>query len=58
MVQNKTECPVCSAEIILAEGSEQGELLTCPECGSELEIKSTLPPRLAEAPMEEEDWGQ
>ena len=58
MAQNKTECPVCAAEIIMAEGSEVGELLTCPECGSELEVIDTDPARLAEAPMEEEDWGQ
>ncbi|HGY55176.1 MAG TPA: lysine biosynthesis protein LysW [Caldithrix abyssi] len=52
------ECPVCGAEIKLADDAVQGELLTCDECGSELEVTSLDPPQLDEAPQEEEDWGQ
>jgi alpha-aminoadipate carrier protein LysW len=52
------ECPVCGAEVELAEDAVQGELITCPECGSELEIVSVDPAKLAEAPQEEEDWGE
>ena len=56
---NRTaECPVCGADVELAADAVQGELLTCDECGSELEIIKLDPPELAEAPQEEEDWGQ
>jgi alpha-aminoadipate carrier protein LysW len=54
----KTECTVCGAEIELAADAVQGELLECPECGTELEVISVDPPVVQEAPQEEEDWGQ
>jgi alpha-aminoadipate carrier protein LysW len=34
------------------------ELLTCPDCGTELEVAQVNPFRLVEAPHEEEDWGE
>lgn len=52
------ECPVCGAPIELAEDTVVGELLICPDCGSELEVLSLDPPEVGEAPQEEEDWGQ
>lgn len=52
------ECPICAADIQLGDDTVAGELLTCPECGSELEVISTEPFELAEAPQEEEDWGE
>ena len=52
------ECPVCGAEIKLKEDATKGELLECPECGTELEITGVNPFTLAEAPKEEEDWGE
>jgi len=57
-MNNKAECPICSAEILLADDAVEGELITCPECGTELEIISLDPPEVAEAPQEEEDWGE
>jgi alpha-aminoadipate carrier protein LysW len=36
----------------------EGELISCPECGSELEVIRVNPCELAEAPQEEEDWGE
>ncbi len=54
----KAECPVCGGEIELAEGTVEGELLECPDCGTELEVASLNPPKLNEAPQEEEDWGE
>ena len=50
------ECPVCGAEIDLAADAEEGEIITCDDCGSELEI--TGEDSLQEAPQEEEDWGE
>jgi alpha-aminoadipate carrier protein LysW len=36
----------------------QNELLSCPDCGAELEIISLNPPQLELAPKVEEDWGE
>lgn len=52
------ECPICAAEIELAEDTIPGEIVECPDCGTELEVISVNPPELAEAPEEEEDWGE
>ena len=51
-------CPVCDAQIELGNDTVLGELLSCPECGSELEVINLEPLELAEAPQEEEDWGE
>ena len=53
-----SECPVCGAEITLADDVVKGELLECDDCGSELEVVSLKPVTLEEAPEAEEDWGQ
>lgn len=50
-------CPICEASLSL-ENVEVGEIVECEECGAELEVTSLEPPQLAEAPKEEEDWGQ
>lgn len=52
------ECPVCEAEVTLADDVEEGEIVECDECGSELEVVSLDPVKLEEAPEEEEDWGE
>ncbi len=51
-------CPVCDAAIQLDAGAVVAELITCKECGTELEVASLDPPSLVEAPTEEEDWGE
>ncbi len=53
-----TQCPICDGELELADDIVPGELLECPECGTELEIESIEPVVVTEAPSEEEDWGQ
>jgi alpha-aminoadipate carrier protein LysW len=35
-----------------------GEIVQCPDCGTELEVKTLQPLELAVAPAEEEDWGE
>ncbi|MEK6973373.1 MAG: lysine biosynthesis protein LysW [archaeon] len=52
------ECPVCSSGIELGENTLKGELVTCTQCGTELEVASINPIALKEAPKEEEDWGE
>ena len=50
------ECPVCAAEFSMPAAAEEGEIITCEDCGCELEV--TGPDSVTEAPQEEEDWGQ
>ena len=40
------------------DDAEVGEIVTCPECGADLEIRGLAPARLDVAPPEEEDWGE
>lgn len=51
-------CPVCDGDVELESNTVAGELITCADCGSELEVKTIDPPSLEEAPDAEEDWGQ
>ncbi len=53
-----TKCPVCDGEVEATEDPVVGELIECPECGSELEILALAPIVLGEAPQAEEDWGE
>ncbi len=52
------ECPECVAEIPLHGEILKGEILTCPDCGAELEVIGINPIALALAPQVEEDWGE
>ncbi len=51
-------CPTCDGEVPFDARVVVSELLTCRECGTGLEVVSVDPPEVAEAPAEEEDWGQ
>ena len=51
-------CPECEAVVELAADTEEGEIITCPDCGVELEVISIEPVELTLAPTEEEDWGE
>ncbi len=53
-----TECPVCGTELSRDDDTVAGEIMECSGCGSELEVTSIDPFRVAEAPQEEEDWGE
>ncbi len=50
-------CPTCGAGVA-NEGAEQGEILTCGDCGTELEVLSVDPFAIALAPETKEDWGE
>ena len=52
-----TECPVCSA-VLACANVELGELMTCKDCGSDLEVVCVEPLTIKQAPEEEEDWGE
>lgn len=53
-----SDCPVCDFDVTAPEDPIEGELLECEDCGIELEVLSVDPIVLAEAPEEEEDWGE
>ena len=57
-MQQPATCPECDAEISLSSDTLEGEIVQCPECGIELEVRSVDPPLLDLAPEEEEDWGE
>ena len=57
-MQLSGQCPVCDTEVELEQDTVEGELITCPDCGVELEVVNLDPVELAEAPQEEEDWGE
>jgi alpha-aminoadipate carrier protein LysW len=49
-------CPECDAEIDVDEYDvDKGDLLSCPECGSNLEVTSVAPIELDLAPEEDEE---
>ena len=51
-------CPECSAEITLEDNTVVGEIIVCPDCGVDLEVKGLDPATVELAPMEQEDWGE
>ncbi|MFT4540056.1 MAG: alpha-aminoadipate carrier protein LysW [Planctomycetota bacterium] len=60
MQQTKTNttCPLCEAAVELPSDAMLGEVLSCNDCGAELEVTSLEPVQLAEAPEVAEDWGE
>jgi len=56
--QNLVECIECGYEIKLPKNTEQGEIINCKDCDSELEVRAIKPYKLELAPEEEEDWGE
>ena len=49
-------CPACEAEIELDEFDVgKGEIISCPECGVELEVLSLWPLELDHAPLDEDE---
>lgn len=53
-------CPECDAELKAPEDVMLGEILSCPDCGLELEVKQIEGDRLElqELEIEGEDWGE
>jgi alpha-aminoadipate carrier protein LysW len=55
-----TLCPACDAEIELDEFDvDKGDIISCPDCGGDLEVVGLSPIELDVAPHEEDedDWG-
>jgi len=50
-------CPECEADVEIDEYDvDKGEVISCPECGIELEVVGLAPLQLDVAPQDEEDW--
>ncbi|MFH0897939.1 MAG: lysine biosynthesis protein LysW [Candidatus Bathyarchaeota archaeon] len=56
----KAECPDCLAEIDASDDVMVGEILSCPDCGLELEVASVEGGKieLQKLAIEKEDWGE
>jgi alpha-aminoadipate carrier protein LysW len=52
-----TECIDCGADIAL-RNPVVGEIVDCPDCGLELEVRGLTPLALEAAPEVAEDWGE
>jgi alpha-aminoadipate carrier protein LysW len=50
------ECPVCKAEVEIAENVSTGELVICGNCGAQLELVGTDPVELTADPSAVGDW--
>ncbi|MFH1536610.1 MAG: lysine biosynthesis protein LysW [Patescibacteria group bacterium] len=57
-MSNQNLCPECEGQVVLPSDAEVGEILTCSDCSSELEVRSLEPLIIELAPEEEEDWGE
>jgi len=59
-VVNNGKCPDCDAELEIPEDVMQGEILSCPICGLELEVTQIQGEsvELQELGIEGEDWGE
>jgi alpha-aminoadipate carrier protein LysW len=55
---NTAECPECGGAISFQSAPIRGEIISCPDCGAELEVVNENPLELDLAPQEEEDWGE
>jgi uncharacterized paraquat-inducible protein A len=56
------KCPDCDADLDVPCDAQAGEILSCPGCGLELEVKKTNSGGdcidLQELTLEGEDWGE
>jgi hypothetical protein len=59
---NSAACPVCCSELNVPFDTEKGQILSCPGCGIELEVKEIENGgdcvELQEFIIEGEDWGE
>ncbi len=53
-------CPVCDGTVVIPDGTEESEILTCAECSNRVVVTSINGTEvvLDKAPDIEEDWGE
>ncbi len=53
------KCPDCEAIVAVPEDAVQGEILSCPDCGLDLEVTKVGENQAIKAlVVEKEDWGE
>jgi len=53
------KCPDCEAIVAVPENAVQGEILSCPDCGLDLEVIKVGENQAIKAlVVEKEDWGE
>jgi len=54
------KCPDCEANVVVADDALVGEIVSCPDCGLDLEVKAIEGQRvdLLKLSIEKEDWGE
>jgi len=50
-------CPECAGNLTNVN-YQRGEIVQCPDCGAELEVRATDPLQFELAPEIQEDWGE
>jgi alpha-aminoadipate carrier protein LysW len=57
MIAAMALCPDCEAQVEIDEFDvDKGEIISCPECGVDLEVVGLSPLELGPAPDDEDDW--
>lgn len=56
----KTTCEICSGEVEVPDDAIKGEIVSCPDCGTEYEVVEIKSGNATLKPAEEigEDWGE
>lgn len=56
----ETTCPDCFGELDVPDDAMVGEIVSCPDCGLELEVETIEGDKvtLQRLAIEKEDWGQ
>lgn len=54
------KCPDCEANVVVADDALAGEIVSCPDCGLDLEVKAIegQTVELLKLSVEKEDWGE
>lgn len=53
------KCPDCDASVAVPEDAVQGEIVSCPDCGLDLEVTLNSGSKSVKAlVIEKEDWGE
>jgi alpha-aminoadipate carrier protein LysW len=56
---SEERCPDCEAAIPVPDDAVDGEIVTCPDCGLDLEVHIAGPLRTVKpVVIEKEDWGE
>ena len=56
---SEEKCPDCEAAIPVPDDAVEGEIVTCPDCGLDLEVHATGQSRsIKPVVLEKEDWGE